>query len=99
MGTRARVLCVGARFDRLVDALRRAGYEVMVASTSQTAVAIFELFPPAVIVSSAGNDGCKLEASPKISGVPVVRTPADVPEGEWIGIVEHVSSVLRARAS
>jgi len=99
MATRTRVLCIGARFDRLVEALREAGYEVMVASTTQTAVAIFKLFPPAVIVSSAGTDGRILETSRKISGVPVVRTPADVPEGEWVGILDHVSSVLRVRAS
>lgn len=89
----SRILCIGSKMEGFIHTLRRNSYDVMGASSFQSAKALTHLFPPNAIVIDATDPDLLRQVKFSCPRIPVLPVSADCEE---CVLLDNVSAVLQA---
>lgn len=95
MPTSSRILCIGSRMEAFIQTLRHNSFEVMGASSFQSAKAITHLFPPSAILIDATDPDLLRQVKFSCPKIPVLPVSSDCDERL---LIDHVATVLEAHA-
>jgi DNA-binding response OmpR family regulator len=94
MAGSSRILCIGPALDHIIHTLRQNSYEVMAATSFQSARALSRLFPPSAIVVDATEPDLLRQMKFSCPEVPVL--PISCGWEDQV-VLDNISTVLQAQ--